>query len=75
MEMPFLIRTDPQDPRGERVQIITFGVPEPIPEYCLCDWCGNSERCDWKPLKPPYTGCVDYKPRPCGQTRTKEFEK
>lgn len=28
-------------------------------EYC--DGCKNSEGCDWKPIKPPYTGCVKRK--------------
>ena len=61
MSMPYLIRTDPKDPRGERVQIITFGEPTPIPDYCICDGCKNSAGCSWKPLKPPYTTCIDYK--------------
>ena len=42
MSMPYLIRTDPKDPLGERVQIITFGEPTPIPDYCICDGCKNS---------------------------------
>ena len=59
MDMPFLIRTDPKDPRGERMQIVVLGEPTPIPEYyCICDGCRG---CSWKPLKQPYTGCIDYK--------------
>lgn len=67
MNMPYLIRTDPKDPRGERMQIVVLGEPTPIPDYCLCDHCINSASCSWKPLKQPYTGCVDYK--------AKEYEK
>lgn len=61
MNMPFLIRTDPKDPRGERMQIVVLGEPTPIPDYCICDGCINLAGCSWKPLKQPYTGCVDYK--------------
>lgn len=62
MRMPFLIRTDPKDPRGERMQIIMLGESTPIPKhYCMCDGCKKSESCNWKPLKPPYTSCIDYK--------------
>lgn len=67
MGMPFLIRTDPKDPRGERMQIIILEESTPAPKrylperYCLCDGCKNSDGCNWKPLKPPYTSCVDYR--------------
>ncbi len=63
MNMPYLIRTDPKDPRGDRIQIVTFGEPTPIAEdnSCLCDRCKNSEGCKMKPLTAPYTSCVSYK--------------
>lgn len=62
MKIPYLIRLDPKDPRGERVQIITFVEPTQIPaHYCICDGCMCSEGCGWKPLPSPYTSCVGYK--------------
>lgn len=44
--MPYLIRTDPKDPRGDLVQIIIFGEPTPIHDYCICDGCNNSAGCN-----------------------------
>ena len=66
METPFLIRTDPKDPRGERIQIVVFGEPTPLREdnSCLCDRCKNSEGCGMKPITEPFTGCVNYRYQP-----------
>lgn len=67
MKLPYLIRIDPKDPRGERMQIIILRESTPMPayylrdNYCICDGCKNSAGCSWKPLEAPYTSCVGYK--------------
>ena len=67
MKLPYLIRPDPKDPRGEQMQIIILRESTLLPayylpdNYCICDSCKHSAGCSWKPLEPPYTSCVSYK--------------
>lgn len=45
----------------KELQTLSDIFSKPVPDYCICDGCKNSAGCSWKPLKPPYTSCVDYK--------------
>ena len=59
----------------KELQTLSDIFSKPVPDYCICDGCKNSAGCSWKPLKPPYTSCVDYKVNREVKQWTKELKK